>query len=262
MWHSTPASSSTPPPQLAHSLLVFLIVLVLSLLLAPEPRAEAAVVQSVALQLFLVLGVPLVLASLLRSDSRVIFSLCPTSAMNLVWSLVLAIGLICVLDEVAFLQFRLTGISAGVSPEIQRLLRAASISQFLWILFALALVPAVCEEFLFRGFLFGSFQAARGPAQALMLSAVLFGIFHRNLQTLLPTTLAGVALAFIVLRSGSLYNAVIAHAAVNTWAIIVANADVTPYVPWALQPQQIPLGILIISMAGIVLAGKKLTQTH
>lgn len=256
------ASESRPRWLLAQSLLGFFVVLGLSLFLAPSPRAEAAVVHSVLLQLFLVLGVPVVLARLFGLQSRGVFSLRPTCVRNLSWSLVLAVSLIFVLDEVAFLQYLLTGVSASLSPDVLGLLRASSPYQLLWIIFALALVPAVCEEFLFRGLIFDRFLEAAGASQSVMMSAMLFGLFHRNLPALLLTTLAGVALAFVVFRTGSLYNAIVAHAVVNVWAVIVVNAGWERHVSWTLQAGHVPLGVLVPSVAGILLAGKKLAKTQ
>ena len=116
------------------------------------------------------------------------------------------------LDEVAFWQERLTGVRASLSPEIQRLLRADSALQLGWIFFALALTPAICEELLFRGFILGRFLETGQPGQSLMMTSLLFGLFHRNLPALLPTTLAGIMLAFAVWRTGSLYCAIVMHA--------------------------------------------------
>jgi membrane protease YdiL (CAAX protease family) len=190
----------------------------------------------------------------------VIFNLRPPSTRDLFWSFVLAFSSLSVLDEVAYLQYRFIGVSASLNADTQLLLQASSVRQLLWLFLALALIPAICEEVLFRGFIFRRFLDASGPGQALMISAVLFGLFHRNLQTLLPTILAGVLLGFVVWKTSSLYNAVVAHATINAWAIVLVNTSLTRKLPWTAQPSQVPSVVLIASIVGIVLAGRNLVK--
>jgi len=44
-----------------------------------------------------------------------------------------------------------------------------------WILFALAIVPGICEEFFFRGVLFSSLRRVTSPWRTIIATAVLFG---------------------------------------------------------------------------------------
>ncbi len=49
----------------------------------------------------------------------------------------------------------------------------------LWLfLAAIAVVPAMFEEFCFRGFVFGAFQARWRPMSAILATGALFGVFH------------------------------------------------------------------------------------
>ena len=140
------------------------------------------------------------------------------------------------------------------------LLRADSALQLVWIFFALALTPAICEELLFRGFILGRFLETGQPGQSLMMSSLMFGLFHRNLPALLPTTLAGVMLAFVVWRTGSLYCGILIHALVNTWAILVVNTRLGELLPWTRQPSQVPIALLALSVLGVVVAGRQLQR--
>src|SRR5581483_9773718 len=47
-----------------------------------------------------------------------------------------------------------------------------------WKLLTLAVIPAVCEELFFRGFLFQSLQSALGSLTTVGITAALFGLFH------------------------------------------------------------------------------------
>ena len=127
-----------------------------------------------------------------------------------------------------------------------------------WIFIALALTPAICEEFLFRGFLLGRFLETGQPGQSLMMTSLLFGLFHRNLSVLLPTTLAGIVLAFVVWRTGSLYCAIVIHAVINTWAIFVVNTSLGELLPWTSQSSHVPTWLLLVSVVGVAVSAKQL----
>jgi membrane protease YdiL (CAAX protease family) len=60
----------------------------------------------------------------------------------------------------------------------------------------------------------------------MVLTGVLFGMFHGSLHRLLPTTILGVMMSFIAWRSGSILPAMLAHFLNN--AILVVLARVGP----------------------------------
>lgn len=74
----------------------------------------------------------------------------------------------------------------------------------------LALVPAFCEEFLFRGLICGRLLPY-GKTVAIVGSAVLFGLMHGNLGQLFYTTMAGVLLGWCYAETRSIWPGVIAH---------------------------------------------------
>ncbi|MBR7185662.1 MAG: CPBP family intramembrane metalloprotease [Clostridia bacterium] len=74
----------------------------------------------------------------------------------------------------------------------------------------LALVPAFCEEFLFRGLICRRLMPY-GKTVAIVGSAVLFGLMHGNLGQLFYTTMAGVLLAWCYVETRSIWPGVIAH---------------------------------------------------
>jgi len=73
-----------------------------------------------------------------------------------------------------------------------------------------ALIPAFAEEFLFRGAILSALKPY-GKAPAIIISAVLFGLMHQNVEQLLYATVAGLILAFIVYETGSVWCSVLVH---------------------------------------------------
>ncbi len=82
-----------------------------------------------------------------------------------------------------------------------------------------SLVPAFCEEFLFRGLICARLRPY-GKTVAIVGSAVLFGLMHGNLGQLLYTTAAGVMLGWCFVETGSIWPGVIAHMLNNLLGVI------------------------------------------
>jgi ABC-2 type transport system permease protein/sodium transport system permease protein len=85
------------------------------------------------------------------------------------------------------------------------------------VLLSFAIVPAVVEELFFRGWLFSALEKRMHPWNAILLSALLFGMFHiitggiLLAERLLPTTLLGVVLGWVRWRSGSVWPGIVLH---------------------------------------------------
>ena len=89
---------------------------------------------------------------------------------------------------------------------------------FLVQLFLIAVVPAVVEEFVFRGLIYHSYRK-NGILGAAVLSAVVFGFMHLNINQLSYALIMGVVFALMVEVTGSMYSAMLAHFAVNSYSI-------------------------------------------
>ncbi len=92
---------------------------------------------------------------------------------------------------------------------------------FWMILVTSALVPAFAEEFFFRGYVLSAFRNRIAPLRAVLYSALIFGLFHvingsvLSLERFFPTTLLGLALGFVAIRTHSLWPGVLLHAIHN-----------------------------------------------
>ena len=94
----------------------------------------------------------------------------------------------------------------------------------------LAVVPAVCEEVAFRGFVLTGLRDRFGAVRAVLASAVVFGLFHvvKELglwERLLGSTLLGLALGWVRVRTGSLWPGILLHAANNALILTVASYE-------------------------------------
>lgn len=81
----------------------------------------------------------------------------------------------------------------------------------------LSVLPSIFEEILFRGYILQSLRRF-GDFYAVLISALIFALFHGNFTQLPNAFVMGVAIAFLAVRTGSLIPGMILHF-INNFAI-------------------------------------------
>ena len=76
------------------------------------------------------------------------------------------------------------------------------------------------EEVFFRGFLLAALVPIIGGLRGALVSSAIFSVAHLNVGTLFPIFVLGMLLAWLYLRTGSIWPAFVAHAAQNLLALI------------------------------------------
>lgn len=93
-----------------------------------------------------------------------------------------------------------------------------STSDYIYALFSMVLIPAICEELLFRGLIFKGLANAN-KAFAVCISAVMFSIFHMSSEQLLYPLLMGLLLGVIMARENNIIYCIIVHIINNSLAL-------------------------------------------
>jgi len=87
----------------------------------------------------------------------------------------------------------------------------------------IALVPAVCEEVFFRGVLLRlSYQGTGKIHVGVLLSAVIFALFHFEFDNILSITFMGVILGYLYVYTGSILVPILLHFLNNSIYIILS----------------------------------------
>ena len=73
----------------------------------------------------------------------------------------------------------------------------------------------ISEEIIFRFMTFGRMRFYLGSKWGIILSSLLFGIYHANMLQFIYCTLLGIVLAIIYDKSGNLWITIAAHMAIN-----------------------------------------------
>lgn len=89
------------------------------------------------------------------------------------------------------------------------------------IVFMVGLFGPFCEEFAFRGIIFGGFKRSGAVLVGAVISSVYFGLMHLNLNQMSYAIVLGVVFCMLVEGTGSIWASIIAHAVINTWNVIL-----------------------------------------
>jgi membrane protease YdiL (CAAX protease family) len=90
------------------------------------------------------------------------------------------------------------------------------------IVLAAGVVGPVVEELLFRGGIFRGLRRVHGAAKTVIGISVFFALAHREPRNFLPDLMGGLAMGYVRWVSGSLWPAILLHAAFNTTSAILA----------------------------------------
>lgn len=100
-------------------------------------------------------------------------------------------------------------------------LEVSSIQCLIFNLVMIAVLPAIAEEFFFRGIIQKLFiDWAKNVHVGILISAIVFSAFHTQFYTFLPRVIMGIYLGYLFVWSGSMWIPVIAHFINNSVGVI------------------------------------------
>lgn len=128
-----------------------------------------------------------------------------------------------------------------------------TILELLTQIIVIALIPAVCEEFFFRGVIFRVFEGL-GLKMAILVSALYFTLFHFDIRNFMGPLFLGILIAWYCYRTGSIFAAVLAHFTNNFIAVLISwfNRDIAAD-PVVLTVKTMESLIIYACFLGIVL---------
>jgi len=88
------------------------------------------------------------------------------------------------------------------------------------LLMYIAVLPAICEELLFRGILLSGLKRRLRPAALVVVVGIIFGLFHVSLYRIAPTAALGMVLTVIAIMTGSVFPGMVMHAGNNALGVL------------------------------------------
>ncbi len=115
----------------------------------------------------------------------------------------------------------------------------------------LAVLPAICEELIFRGVVLSGLRSTFGQWGAILLSSVMFALMHASIQQFVYQLILGIVLCLVVIRTGSLLSSMIIHFTNNAILIVMAYIQVKTGFSIGLSYNNWWVWILTIALAAI-----------
>ena len=91
---------------------------------------------------------------------------------------------------------------------------------FLLALFMVAVLPAVFEEFSFRGIIYNGLKS-KNVLYAIIVSGISFGLFHMNINQFLYATILGIVLALLAEATDSILAPMLMHFIFNSNSVVL-----------------------------------------
>lgn len=101
------------------------------------------------------------------------------------------------------------------------LLGTDNVFEAMLVVLVVAIVPAVAEEVMFRGYIQRSLEFKMKPVWAALITAVFFGLFHFNLYGLIPLIALGFYFGFAAYMSNSIFIPFFLHFLNNFSAVMI-----------------------------------------
>lgn len=243
------------------ALALFGMIMLLLISIGSVAQAWRLLVGVLITQWGLILFPTIVFLWFVRIDLRNALSLRRLSWAGLAGTLLISLSIAALMIEYSVWQDKVMPAPDWMEKIFKDLFSAhgQSLPGVLLVVLAISLTPAVCEETLFRGALLSGLRARIGGLGAVILTAVLFGIFHLTIYKLLSTALIGLALGYLVVRTGSIFSGMLMHALNNGMMILLMFMNQPPAVSDRLfdvntfEKSGLPFWVIIIAVVMLVL---------
>jgi sodium transport system permease protein len=200
-------------PTVDAALALFSLTLLLYFYIAPSLEPRIGLLPAIIIQqVFLLAGPPLLLAWFAHYDWVETFSLRKPAMTAMSAAVLLGIGLSPWMQLAAMLQQKIW--PRGMESQLELLKKILPLLEQHPILLPtlIGVLAGLCEETLFRGPIQKGLMRRLGMWPAVVIAAILFAAAHLDLPGMPIRTFLGVMLGWLVVRTGSIFPAMVMHA--------------------------------------------------
>lgn len=207
----------------------------------------------VAVEQILLLMLPLGFAWYMKADCKTLFSLRMPKVRHVFGGIFLWIGTYA---GTLLLSIPLANMFPESASSLEQTSEWFSEQSFFTLFLVVAILPAICEEILFRGFLFGTFQNKWRGFTAIVVTGVIFGVYHMSVIKAVLISFFGFALAYSVYRSRSIFVSMAMHLCNNGLSVIATAYPKQVYKVFLFLAEEtltwkLGVGLSIVAVVGI-----------
>ena len=183
-------------------------------------------VQAAFTQLVVVATPALLMTAMFTNSPRQTLILRPPRWLAIPAAVLLAVLLHPAIQVLQAGVMKLYPLSSEIEKALGALQETLQHRPILAVLLVVAVLPAVCEELAFRGFILSGLRHTGHKWRAIVITAVFFGVTHSILQQSIITCLVGVVLGYLAVQTGSILPCMVYHFCHNGLALLTTR--ITP----------------------------------
>jgi len=172
-------------------------------------------------QLFIILLPTIFMLRISKSDIKKVLRFNSINPLNFGIVLLLSIPVMIIVGTVSQLINFLFPFPESYLEMMKNLVQMNGISTWK-LLFVIAVLPGICEEIMFRGFIINAFTK-KGFWYAIIITGILFGIMHLDPFRLIPVTILGIWMGYLLLKTNTILLPIFAHFINNAFAVLLGK---------------------------------------
>lgn len=142
----------------------------------------------------------------------------------------------------------------SIEEQTQNLLNQIMQSHLLLNILVFAVVPAICEEIFFRGFLFQNFRRFSATHWAIFFSSLIFSLLHFQIYGFFVRWIMGAMLAFLFFYGKSIQSAIFGHFINNFFTTFATWLALNGYIPKEITDHRYQFHYSIVLLSFILTA--------
>ncbi len=171
---------------------------------------------SLRTQIALVLGPSLLMATVLTRSLRPSMGLRVPRFLDLSVCVLFAVCLHPLYSRIVWFLNREYSMGSETQAVLEQLQGVISAAPWHSVWIVMAIIPAICEELTFRGFIFNGLKQKNNVLRAILISALFFGFSHGMLQQSIAASMMGIVLGMIAWKTGGVFCGLAFHVTHNT----------------------------------------------
>lgn len=239
-------------PGIGDSVLLMCIVLILVLYVGTFAQIKLGF-GGVAVQQAMILLCPLVYAWYMKADAKKLFSFKAPKVKGV-------LGGICFAFAGLLLALVVGALLTPVFPQSAESLKAMDEmikEQPVWvIILVMSVMPAIGEEFLFRGFLMGTLREKCRPCVAVIATTLIFAVYHMSLLKMFTISIIGLGFTVAAYMTGSIFVSMMMHFINNFTSVMISlyPEQVEKMFPVLMKESLGAAEIIVATIIGVALA--------
>lgn len=218
-------------PGISDGFMVYVLAFISLIYVSPILNMKLGIMGNTINQFIMAL-IPILVAVYIKADFKKLFSIKKIKIKDIIRAAVTWFVGSLIMSVFVMILLKLFPDQMKVSEQLNEIIKSSGGLFTQIILFAL--VPAICEEILFRGFVLSAFRDKKTFGQknekhivfAIVVSGILFSIMHLDFIRIIPTSILGMVMAYNVYKSKSIFTSVGIHFFNNLLSVLSVNFGV------------------------------------